>query len=208
MLTSEKRNTILNRAPLVLKAISGFTSSVTVTVNSLIFLWTTYILVIDLHGGWPSTTKLFIMFVGPIVTSLHFVNSVSVLSTLFANTDKNTQEAIDSLKDKVVGGDDVSLERTLFGDLAVLLRASAGFITVVGICLGSLLFTYTIHMNVINEGSFPPDRTLALVVIGPIITSWTFMKANTTLKQLLESNKIKEFLKGKLKNYLEEKPTK
>lgn len=185
------------RIPIWLRGISGFLSAVTSTVITVIFSLTIYEAVLKTEIGYPSATKILIMIIGPLISSFQFINISAILAAVVSHM--NTEnDPTDSEPPPVAVGLDAgaSIEQKVYGDLTVLLRSVAGFICGLGICFASLTFTFVIHLGVIAGKGLPSDLEMAVVISGPIITSWTFMRAETTIKSLLKIETISDKLKA------------
>ena len=87
----------------------------------------------------------------------------------------------------MVTDNDIAIERELFGLSTVLMRAIAGCISVHVICFVSIVFTITIRQAAIDGKALPTDIEVLLAVIGPVITSWSFVRAANTLAVLMSS---------------------
>lgn len=142
-------------------------------------------------SDWPGELQSFLMLAGPIILALHFVNAKTIITTILtplgSEHDKmvDRQGEIDKVEipksTPILTEQDVALEREVLGHTAVLLKAIAGFISTHVICYCSLLFTSTIQDALLLGKPLPSDLELFLVVVGPIITSWSFVKAGSTL---------------------------
>lgn len=190
------------KVPIWLRAISGFLSAVTSTVITVIFSLTIYEAVLKTEIGYPSAPKILIMIIGPLISSFQFINISAILAAVVSHINTESDDDNKDPPPVAVGLDaGASIEQRVYGDLTVLLRSVAGFICGLGICFASLTFTYVIHLGVIAGKGLPSDLEMAVVISGPIITSWTFMKAETTIKSLLKIESISDKLKGLLHRY-------
>lgn len=196
--------------PNVMIAIGGFFSSITIISNTVLFIWTIHEIVINQGGSYPNPLKIFIMFIGPFITVIHFVNASSILVSMLKTINKSdSNEDYEILRYeneiKFRNSDDVSFETEVFGKLFVTLRAIAGFLTVIGICIASFILTITIHQSATMGKSLPSDLVITIIVAGPILTSWTFMRAGTTINALLKNSGLKEYLRKKALDLLQKK---
>lgn len=192
----EKRQTesrcppdIYDWIPLILRNVSGFNSCVTVAVSSVLFVLTINKAALGSELGWFAWSTIAIMLSGPIIIAWHFVNVNITLSTLMetpAEEDTTTDaEKLAEVTSGVLTEKDIAMERQIFGTSITLMRAIAGFVSAHVICFISLVYTWTIHLAILAGKRPPEDVALFLVVIGPIITSWSFVRAATTLKVLV-----------------------
>lgn len=184
--------------PGVLRTASGFNSCITVGLTSLIFVMTIYHSVVETGKDWFDGTQIALMLCGPIVIAWNFTNAKSILATVLSVDDSELKEqeqteAVPIQEVKIPQGaalitdQDVSLERELFGLSTVMLRAIAGCIAVHVICFVSIIFTLTIRDASITGKTLPGNVEILLAVVGPVITSWTFVRAVNTLSVLMQS---------------------
>lgn len=194
-----------DRIPLILKSISGFNSCLTVSVMSVIFIWSAHISVSKSISDWPGIITLTLMVVGPIIIALNFVNAKSVIGTILSKANEEgenvTKIEIPSATG-IVTEDDIAVERELTGPTTVILRAIAGFVAVHVICFCSLLFTWTIHNSMLSGYHLPANMQLFMVVVGPIITSWNFVRANATLNAVIKGATELEHWRDRLANVI------
>lgn len=188
-----------DKVPIILKAISGFNSCLTVSAMSVLFIWSIHIGITTNKTDWPGFITWLLMCIGPIIITLNFVNARSIITTMVGSpsTDENEESVIENNDDSRVGNvvippavglisaRDIAFEREIVGPTTVIMRAIAGFISTHVICFCSLLFTWTIHETMIVGHTLPGDPQLFMVVIGPIITSWNFVRANATLSTVI-----------------------
>lgn len=163
--------------------------------------------------GWFNGTTIALMAMGPVVITWHFTNAKGMIEKVLRappsedpETVKQEQEiktdhnsVANMERETCQGGEehqlpqsaniiterDVRIERELFGLSTVMLRAIAGFISSHAICLGSIIYTLTIRSAVITGKDMPGDMEVFLAIIGPIVTSWSFMRAANTISLLL-----------------------
>ena len=197
---NQKPSNWVIKTPKVLRAACGFISAITSCVITVIFSLTIYESVLKVGWGYPNAFKIGIMIIGPLVSCLQFVNVSSTLSALFATNEKKEEEGKTVIEDPAVvvaTPEKPPLEHQLYGSTTVLLRAIAGFSCSLVICFASLMFTYVIHQGTINEKMLPSELEMLVVVAGPILTSWSFMKAETTIRNLLQIDGVREILRKK-----------
>ncbi|QYN79958.1 hypothetical protein PQD71_gp065 [Kosakonia phage Kc263] len=191
-----------DRIPIILKSISGFNSCLTVSVMSLIFIWSVHISVSKSLSDWPGVITFSLMIGGPMIIALNFVNAKSVIGTILAKANDSEGGAPTTIEipsaTAIVTEDSVAVEREIIGPTTVILRAIAGFTATHVICFCSLLFTWTIHNSMIIGYRLPGDMQLFMVVIGPIITSWSFVRANATLTAVIEGASAIDRIRNKL----------
>ena len=183
--------------PIFLKAISGFNSCLTVSATSAIFIWSIHVSVSKGIATWPGIITALIMMAGPIIIAWSFVNARGIITTILPQQDESgnvvpgsAQVAPTEVKLPVpipiVTADDVAFERELVGPVAVMLRAIAGATSTHVICFCSLLFTWTIHDSMLSGRHLPSDSELLLVVVGPVVTSWNFVRASMMLSTVMQ----------------------
>lgn len=178
-----------DRIPIALKSISGFNSCITVAVMSVVFIISVNTALERNTSDWPTIGQMLLMMMGPIVIAWHFVNAKSIISTIL--TPDGTEGP--SIEKKLViptntgilTENDVAIERELVGPVTVILRAIAGFVATHSICFCSLFFTWTVHTALITGKEMPSNIKLFLIVIGPIVTSWNFVRASSTISAVL-----------------------
>ncbi|UOX39579.1 hypothetical protein [Aeromonas phage ZPAH34] len=194
--------------PMILKSTSGFNSCLTVAITTLIFVVTMHDAIMYTKIGWFTPTQIFLMTCGVVIMAWHFVNANTMLSSVLRVeqepeveevVEDETTRACDDLKcttkhikqhSKIITEEDVAIERRLFGLSTVLMRAVAGCVSVHVICFGSLIFTWSIREAILLDKLMPGDIEIFLAVIGPIITSWHFVRAANTLNVLVKSGGI------------------
>lgn len=211
--------------PMILKSTSGFNSCLTVAITSIIFVITIHDGIMYTQIGWFSASQIFLMTCGVMIMAWHFVNANVTLSSVLKTEVEEQQEEIpqsvendrvcDNLKcthkahKTRVGGlaeEDIALERNLLGLSTVLMRAVAGCVSVHVICFGSLIFTWSIREAILIGKTMPGDMQIFLAVIGPIITSWNFVKAANTINVLMSSGGAILKLRSKLAEFISPKP--
>lgn len=182
-----------DRIPIILKALSGFNSCVTVSVTSAIFIWSIHISVTSGIGGWPGIASAVLMMIGPIIIAWNFVNAKSIITTILvqnpddsADTEGVPRQVVVPAATAIVTENDIAVERELVGPTTVILRAIAGAFSTHVICFCSLLFTWTIHDSMIAGKALPSNSELFMVVVGPIVTSWNFVRASATLSTVMQ----------------------
>jgi uncharacterized protein YaaW (UPF0174 family) len=191
-----------DRIPIVLKAISGFNSCLTVSAMSALFIWAVHLGVTKGTTDWPGPITCILMIIGPIIIALNFVNARSVITTIVESgkSSGDEDEEIDVSQNvipvkiptatKLITEKDVAIEREITGPTTVILRAIAGATSTHVICGCSLLFTWTIHDSMILGKSLPGNIQLFMVVVGPVITSWSFVSANATLSAVMSGASV------------------
>lgn len=200
---------ICDKMPIMLKAISGFNSCMTVSITSAIFIWSVHIAIANGKSTWPDVPTAVIMMTGPIIIAWNFVNARLMINSVISyDQTQKEQEAKNEddeetpvIKHPLMAGAG-AIERELIGAPAMILRAIAGTVSVHVICFCSLLFTWTIHDALINGKPLPSDYELLLVVVGPVITSWNFVRASVTLDSVIKSAGMINRARNKLANVL------
>lgn len=182
-----------DRIPIILKALSGFNSCVTVSVTSAIFIWSIHISVTSGIGDWPGIASAVLMMIGPIIIAWNFVNAKSIITTILvqnpddsSDTEGVPRQVVVPAATAIVTESDIAVERELVGPTTVILRAIAGAFSTHVICFCSLLFTWTIHDSMIAGKALPSNSELFMVVVGPIVTSWNFVRASATLSTVMQ----------------------
>lgn len=209
-----------DRIPVVLRAVSGFNSCLTVSAMSVIFIWSVHLSVTTGKSGWPEFFTGLLMIIGPIIITVNFVNAKSIIATIVGVTepldDREVSEGttipeqppvtVAAPAPGIVSQHDIAFEREIVGPTTVLLRAVAGAISTHVICFCSLLFTWTIHDMMLLGNELPTDPQLFLIVIGPIITSWSFVRANATLNAVIKGTTAIEVWRNRLASILSTQP--
>jgi hypothetical protein len=207
-----------DRIPVVLRAISGFNSCLTVSVMSVVFIWSVHLSVTTGKASWPEFMTGLLMIIGPIIITINFVNAKSIISTIVGVTDEvegrpagdgavlpAQPSVVVAPAPGIVSQHDIAFEREIVGPTTVLLRAIAGTISTHVICFCSLLFTWTIHDSMIGGHPLPGDGQLFMIVIGPIITSWNFVRANATLNAVIKGTSAINVWRDRLASMLSTK---
>lgn len=191
---STKRTSILksdtfhfDRWPIVLKGLAGFLSCITVSITSAIFIYSIHLSITSGIATWPGLITAMIMLAGPVIIAWNFVNAKGIITTILPKEGEEGGVQIPVPKAiPIMRAEDVAFERELMGTTSVFLRAIAGFTSTSVICYCSLLFTLTIHQAMITGKTLPTDGELLLVVIGPVVTSWNFVRAGATLSSVMQ----------------------
>lgn len=193
-----------DRIPIILKSLSGFSSCITVATMSVVFILSVNNAVDNNVGDWPSLGQMFLMMMGPIIIAWNFVNARSIITTILTHTG---EEAVEKPKEQkvviptnspIITESDFALERELVGPATVILRAIAGCFATHVICFCSLVFTWTVHIALSEGRPMPSDLKLFLIVIGPIVTSWNFVRASSTLTAVMAGSSALERFRGKI----------
>lgn len=197
-----------DRIPIILKGVSGFNSCLTVSIMSAVFIYSVHLAIVSGAGDWPGFITMVLMVIGPIIIALNFVNARSIITTIISHeegvTDKGTAPTEVQIPpaSPIVSAMDIAIEREVTGPTTTLLRAIAGAISTHVICFCSLLFTWTIHVAMIGGHRLPGDGELFMVVVGPIITSWSFVRANATLSTVIDGASALDRWRNKMANIL------
>lgn len=194
-----------DRAALFLRNISGFSSCMSVCVISMIFVWSVHVGVSEYHRGYPGLVTMTIMIIGPIIMAWNFNNAKSIISTILINTDSDEVEEAKVAIPKtapIITEEDIAIERGVVGRLGIALRYFAGCVSTHVICACSLLFTWTIHLAYSNGGVLPSNSELFMVVVGPIVTSWNFVRATATLNTVIKGASQIDKWRGKLSGWI------
>lgn len=200
---------------MVLRTVSGFNSCITVAVTSVIFMVTIRDSVLTSTIGWFNPTTIALMAMGPVVITWHFTNAKGLIEKVLKTPPLEDQEDLKDIEEakkehnsilnmerqtcghdehqlpqtaNIITERDVRIERELFGLSTVMLRALAGFISSHAICLGSIIYTVTIRSAIITGKDMPGDMEVFLAIIGPIVTSWSFMRAANTISLLVSGS--------------------
>lgn len=178
-----------DRIPVILRAVAGFNSCITVSTTSAIFVYSIYLGMTSFRAHYPGVITTSLMLIGPIIMAWSFNNAKSIITTILTQDQDHVVEekqVVIPPTSPIVTPHDVAIEREIVGPTTVLLRAIAGFISTHVICFCSLLFTWTIHMTYITGHPLPPNSELFMVVVGPIVTSWNFVRASATLSTVIQ----------------------
>lgn len=94
------------------------------------------------------------------------------------------------------------LERELFGKWTVFLRNLGGIIAVLVVCGMGIFNSYTIFISVSEHRVWPSETSMFIMVVGPVICSWTFMNSSKTIQTIMQikgvSGKVRNRLAGVL----------
>lgn len=204
----EKNKRFIDRFPILLRTISGFNSCLTVNMTSCIFIWAINEAGRIGSGSWPDPMQMGLMIIGPIIMAWNFVNAKTIINTLVDSAAPEDSEIKTKAKTSIVPKipfiteQDIIVQKEIFGTGNVILRAIAGFISTHVICFCSLMFTLSIHTAFVQARELPSSSELFLVVVGPIITSWNFVRASNTLSAVISgTDAIKKF-REKIANLL------
>lgn len=197
---------------MTLRTVSGFNSCITVALTSLIFMVTIRDAVLASEIGWFNASTIALMAMGPVVITWHFTNAKGMIEKVLktpptedeivadAKVGRDTLASVEAMTStecddhrlppgtSIITERDIGIERELFGLSTVMMRAIAGFISSHAICMGSIIYTITIRSAVITGKSMPGDLEVFLAIIGPIITSWSFMRAANTISILISGS--------------------
>ena len=193
--------------PGILKTISGFNSCLTVSLTSAVFIWSIHIAILTGKSAWPNVLTAFIMMMGPIIIALNFVNAKMMINSVMHQPTAEGDEP-ERFTPPLPPSSLLTLaaiEREMMGVPAMILRSIAGAISAHVICFCSLLFTWTIHDALIHGKPLPSDYELLLIVIGPVITSWSFVRAGGTLDTVIKSTNVINKARDKLAGFIKPK---
>jgi hypothetical protein len=181
---------------------------------SVIFIWSVYISVSIKGNNWPGFFTGLLMIIGPIIITINFVNAKSIISTIVGVTDEMDgkptvagtvvpdQPPVAVPPAALISQHDIAFEREIVGPTTVLLRAIAGAISTHVICFCSLLFTWTIHDLMLAGRGLPDNPQLFMIVVGPVITSWNFVRANATLSAVIKGTSAIDVWRNRLAGML------
>lgn len=193
----------IDRVPIVLKGLAGFNSCLTVSTTSAIFIYSIHVSITSGVATWPGLITALIMLAGPVIIAWNFVNAKGIITTILPKDGEVGEVEIAVPKNiPLMTPEDVAFERELMGHTSVLLRAIAGFISTHVICYCSLLFTLTIHQAMITGKPLPGDGELLLIVIGPVVTSWNFVRAGAILSTVMSGASNIHNVREKLSNII------
>lgn len=88
------------------------------------------------------------------------------------------------------------LERELFGKWTVALRNLGGIFAVVVVCVMGVFNSYTIFISVTDHKLWPSETSMFIMVVGPVICSWTFMNSSKTISTIMQIKGVA----GKVRN--------
>lgn len=88
------------------------------------------------------------------------------------------------------------LERELFGKWTVFLRNLGGIIAVIVVCATAIFNSYTIFISVSQHQVWPSEMSMFIMVVGPVICSWTFMNSSKTIQTIMQIKGVS----GKVRN--------
>lgn len=77
------------------------------------------------------------------------------------------------------------LERELFGKWTVALRNLGGIFAVLVVCVMGVFNSYTIFISVTDHKLWPSETSMFIMVVGPVVCSWTWINANKTISTIL-----------------------
>lgn len=197
--------------PAVLRNVSGFNACITVVVTSLIFVMTIHTAVTATPIGWFNSAEIAIMMAGPVIIAWNFVNVNSTLESVIKSTDDNQETPTEHLTRKLfpkgyITEADSATEREIFGLSTMMMRAFVGFTSAHAICFGSLVYTWTIRQAVLGGKALPGEFEILLAVIGPIVTSWHFVRAANTINILISGGAAFMNLRQWLSEFIAPKP--
>lgn len=88
------------------------------------------------------------------------------------------------------------LERELFGPWSVALRNIGGIFAVLVVCVMGVFNSYTIFVSVTANKIWPSETSMFIMVVGPVICSWTFMNSSKTISTIMQIKGVS----GKVRN--------
>lgn len=202
----DERDQLYDKVALFMRNISGFSSCLTVCMISFIFVMSIHLGVTQHDRGYPGFTTLTLMIIGPIIMAWSFNNARSIISTILVAADKGGEETTQTVvipkATPIITEEDIAIERGIVGRLGVGMRYFAGCISTHIICWCSLVFTWTIHISYTTDGVLPSNSQLFLVVVGPIVTSWNFVRASATLSTVIQGASQLDKWRGKVAGWI------
>lgn len=110
------------------------------------------------------------------------------------NVNENDLEA--GIDPTVVTPTQGGLERELFGPWSVALRNIGGIFAVLVVCIMGVFNSYTIFVSVTTNHIWPSETSMFIMVVGPVICSWTFMNSSKTISTIMQIKGVS----GKVRN--------
>lgn len=95
-----------------------------------------------------------------------------------------------------------SVDTEVFGKWGSRLRNMCGVLAVLTTCITSLIYVWTIHESISNNGGWPDRISLAIMTLGPCFIGWAFMNVNKVLRVILDPE-TKRKLKDRVKDGVE-----
>lgn len=194
--------------PAILRALCGGLSALSSCAITVLFSLTIYQSVIVSSLGYPTWTQMLIMIIAPLISSLQFVNVAKTLAAIFGEITK-TPEGQANLGNTVAAENvDISInagttiEQQIFGSTSVLIRAFAGLVCCIVINFASVSFAYVIHVATMAGKPLPDDLQMLVPIIGPILMSWSFMQAESTIRNVLGIEGLITSIRTKLADLL------
>lgn len=78
------------------------------------------------------------------------------------------------------------IEREIFGKWTLILRNFAGVVAVLVVCTTALFNSYTINQSVSKYGEWPSELSMLIMMVGPIVVSWSWINASKIITTILE----------------------
>lgn len=79
------------------------------------------------------------------------------------------------------------LEREVLGKWTVFLRNMGGILSVIVVCFTAIFNSYTIYISVADNGKWPSETSMFIMMVGPILCAWAFMNVNKTISTIMQS---------------------
>lgn len=101
---------------------------------------------------------------------------------------------------------DGGIERELFGKWTVWLRNIGGLLAVIVVCAMGIFNSYTIFISVKDHQTWPSETSMFIMVVGPVICSWSWMSVNKTLQTIFSGGDSFTKVRTKLADVISPKP--
>lgn len=202
----DERDKLYDRIALFMRNISGFSSCLTVCMISFIFVISIHLAVTEHGRPYPSLVTMILMIIGPIIMAWSFNNAKSIISTILVSDNGSSEEVKQKVvvpkSTPIITEEDIAIERGVVGRLGVAMRYFAGCISTHIICWCSLIFTWTIHISYTVHNVLPSNMQLFMVVVGPIVTSWNFVRASATLSTVIQGASQLDKWRGRIASWI------
>lgn len=80
----------------------------------------------------------------------------------------------------------VGMEREVLGKWTVNLRNIGGIVAVFVVSIMGVFNSYTIHVSVSTNNTWPSEMSMFIMVVGPVVVAWQFMNVSKTLNTIFQ----------------------
>ena len=102
------------------------------------------------------------------------------------------KEKVESVID---GKHERGVDEGVFGRPTIRLRNFTGSIAVLTVCFTAIVYAFTVQTSVSHGGIWPDWKSQLIMLVGPIMISWSYMDVSKILRIITQSAGTAEILR-------------